>query len=86
MLAAWERADEGLGPAAEARSGHAGQFREVLAALDAGTRPPVATGESRRTMSLVAAIYASALTGRPVGPADLAPGAPFYAAMNGGIT
>ena len=42
--------------------------------------------DARRTMSLVAAIYASAFTGRPVTPADLAPGTPFYDSMNGGKT
>jgi predicted dehydrogenase len=71
-------------PGGEARSGHAGQFREVLAALGAGTRPPVGPPAARRTLSLIAAIYASAFTRRPVTPGDLAPGTPFYGAMNGG--
>jgi predicted dehydrogenase len=66
------------------RSGHAGQFREVLAALRAGRRPPVSPAESRRTLSLAAAIYASASTRQPVTPDDLAPGTPFYDRMNGG--
>jgi len=66
------------------RSGHAGQFREVLAALRAGRRPPVSPAESRRTLSLAAAMYASAFTRQPVTPDDLAPGTPFYDRMNGG--
>jgi predicted dehydrogenase len=65
-------------------SGHRGQFAEVLACLAAGRRPPVAPGESRRTLSLVAAIYAAAFTGQPVTAADLAPGSPFYDRMDGG--
>jgi predicted dehydrogenase len=81
VLTAWP--DAGAG-ASSARSGHAGQFREVLAALRGRARPPVAPGEARRTMALIAGIYASAFTGRPAGPADLAPGTPFYESMNGG--
>jgi hypothetical protein len=56
----------------------------VLACLAAGQRPPVAPGESRRTLALVAAIYAAAFTGQPVTPADLAEGSPFYDRMDGG--
>jgi predicted dehydrogenase len=67
-----------------AASGHREQFAEVLACLAAGRRPPVAPAESRRTLSLVAGIYASAFTGRPVTPADLGPSSPFYDRMDGG--
>ena len=67
-----------------APSGHREQFAEVLACLAAGRRPPVAPGESRRTLALVAGIYAAAFTGQPVTPADLAPGSPFYERMDGG--
>jgi predicted dehydrogenase len=70
--------------AGDARSGHAGQFREVVAALRGHARPPVSPADARRTMTLIAGIYASAFTGRPVIPADLAPGTPFYESMNGG--
>ena len=80
VLGAWDTA----GPGKAARSGHADQFREVLTALAAQARPPVAPAEARRTMSLAAAIYASAFTGRPVTPGDLVPGTPFHDAMNGG--
>ena len=47
-------------------------------------RPPVAPAESRRTLSLVAGIYAAAFTGQPVTPADLGPSSPFYDRMDGG--
>jgi predicted dehydrogenase len=75
----WKQDGDGI------RSGHAAQFRAVLSALRAGRRPPVSPAESRRTMSLVAAIYASAFTRRPVTPGDLASGTPFYRQMNGGL-
>ena len=44
----------------------------------------MAPDESRRTLALVAAIYAAAFTGQPVTPADLAEGSPFYDRMDGG--
>jgi predicted dehydrogenase len=78
VLKAWQHAEHGT------RSGHAAQFAHVLAALGAGRRPPVGPAEAGRTMALVAGIYASAFTGRPVTPEQLAPGTPFYARMNGG--
>ncbi len=78
VLTAWEEGENGT------KSGHAAQFREVLSSLKAGRRPPVSPRESRRTLALVAAIYASAFTGRPVAPDDLASGTPFYGQMNGG--
>ena len=83
VLAGWQ--GEPPGGRSVSRSGHHAQFREILTALRAGTRPPVETADSRRTLSLVAAIYASAFQGGcPVTPGDLAPGTPFYEAMNGG--
>ncbi|MGI5238298.1 Gfo/Idh/MocA family protein [Dactylosporangium sp. CA-139066] len=61
-------------------SGHRAQFDEVLAAVARGAPPPVEVAEARRTLALVAGIYASAFTGRPVGPGDLGP---FYHSMQG---
>jgi predicted dehydrogenase len=78
VLTTWKRAGGGL------RSGHAAQFREVLSSLREGRRPPVAPADSRRTLALVTAIYASAFTRRPVTPADLGPGTRFYGQMNAG--
>jgi predicted dehydrogenase len=75
---AWRDAAQGV------RSGHAAQFRHVLAALRDGQQPPVTPAEARRTMALVAGIYASAFTRRPVTFDDLEPASPFYGAMNGG--
>jgi predicted dehydrogenase len=83
VAAAWKHAADDDGEHAE-RSSHAAQFAVVLAALRDGRRPPVTPPEARRTMALIAGIYASAFTRRPVTPADLAPGTAFYTAMNGG--
>jgi predicted dehydrogenase len=80
----WPAPPGPAGPGPATPSGHRGQFAEVLACLAAGRRPPVAPAESRRTLSLVAAVYAAAFTGQPVTPADLAPGCPFYDRMDGG--
>jgi predicted dehydrogenase len=77
---AWKHADDADGE----RTGHAAQFEHVVAALREGRRPPVTPPEARRTMALIAGIYASSFTRRPVAPADLAPGTAFYTAMNGG--
>src|SRR5205085_3301441 len=84
VRAAWRAAGPSNDRRGDARSGHAGQFRAVLAALRGHARPPVGPADARRTMTLIAGIYASAFTGRPVIPADLAPGTPFYESMNGG--
>ena len=80
VLAAWRRGPGGT------RSGHQAQFEEVLARLAAGERPPVTPADSRRTLSLAAAVYAAAFTGQPVTPDYLAPGTPFYESMNGGMS
>ncbi|MEV0714774.1 Gfo/Idh/MocA family oxidoreductase [Asanoa sp. NPDC050611] len=78
VLSAWHGGERGV------PSGHRAQFAAVLDALEAGGRPPVTLAEARRTMRLVAAVYASAFTGRPVGPGDLGPGSPFHERMQGG--
>lgn len=67
----------------EVRSGHTAQFAAVLDALDRGERPPVALEEARSTMELIAAIYASAFTGRRIARGELAPGDPFFSSMLG---
>ncbi|GIF61794.1 Gfo/Idh/MocA family protein [Asanoa iriomotensis] len=77
VLSAWHGGERGV------PSGHKAQFAAVLDALTSGGRPPVTLAEARRTMRLVAAIYASAFTGRPIGAADLGPGSDFYERMQG---
>jgi predicted dehydrogenase len=83
IAAAWKHAAADAGGETE-RSSHAAQFARVLEAMRDGQPPPVTPPEARRTMALIAGIYASAFTRRPVTPAGLAPRAAFYTAMNGG--
>jgi predicted dehydrogenase len=78
VLAAWQAGEAGI------RSGHPAQFAEVLRCLREGTAPPVTLPDARRTLALAAGSYASAFGGGPVRPADLGPGSPFYARMDGG--
>lgn len=77
VLAAWRNGATGV------RSHHRAQFAEVVRSLRAGTPPPVTSAESRRTLRLVAGIYASAFTGRPVSPRDLTTDSPYYHRMAG---
>ncbi|MFY1670498.1 Gfo/Idh/MocA family protein [Plantactinospora sp. WMMB334] len=77
VLAAWRAGAAGV------RSSHQAQFAEVVRSLRAGTPPPVSSVEARRTMRLVAGVYASAFTRRPVGPADLTEASPFHRRMQG---
>jgi hypothetical protein len=55
----------------------------VLDSLAAGAPPPVTPEEVRPTMELVAAVYASAFTARPVRRGEIGPGSPFYSRMDG---
>ncbi|RRS02209.1 gfo/Idh/MocA family oxidoreductase [Glycomyces terrestris] len=67
-------------------SGHGAQFKLIADALDGGTAPPVPIEEARRTLELLAAIYASAFTGKRVRAGDIDPTSPFYQRMNGSGT
>ncbi|MDG4786808.1 Gfo/Idh/MocA family oxidoreductase [Micromonospora sp. WMMD1102] len=77
VLAAWRTGPAGV------RSSHQAQFAEVLRSLRGGTPPPVTSAEARRTMRLVAGVYASAFTRRPVRPDELGADSPFYRRMQG---
>jgi hypothetical protein len=55
----------------------------VLDALDAGVAPPVTLPDTRSTVEFVAALYASAFTGRPVRAGQIGPDSPFAQRMNG---
>ncbi|MFE9725847.1 Gfo/Idh/MocA family protein [Streptomyces sp. NPDC005794] len=68
---------------ADGQSGHADQVGAVLDAMDAGEPLPVPLREARDTMELVAAVYASAFTGRAVRKGEIVPGHPFYSRMDG---
>ena len=77
VRAAWAAGERGV------PSGHRAQLAAVLCSLRDRIPPPVTPAEALRTMSLVAAVYASAFTGWPVRPTDLGPDSPFYERMNG---
>ncbi|WP_171586755.1 Gfo/Idh/MocA family oxidoreductase [Arthrobacter sp. 260] len=64
-------------------SGHASQFAAVFDAIEAGEPLPATSSASRSTMELIAAIYASAFTGKPVASGEITPESPFYSAMDG---
>jgi predicted dehydrogenase len=77
VAAAWAQ-----GPPAR-RSGHGAQLAAVLDAVEAGAAPPVTVPDARATLELIAAIYASAFTGRRVARGEIGPGSPFYTRMDG---
>jgi len=77
VAAAWA-----AGPAGTP-SGHTAQFAAVLSALAAGTPPPVSLPDTRLTVELIAAIYASAFTGERVLRGDIDRDSPFYHRMSG---
>jgi predicted dehydrogenase len=76
-------ADAWAAGATGVRSGHDAQLAAVLDAVAAGTPPPVTLTDARRTVELVAAIYASAFTGRRIARGELGPDSPFYHRMDG---
>ncbi|GAB1515050.1 Gfo/Idh/MocA family protein [Actinophytocola sp. KF-1] len=77
VTAAWSEGPSGVA------SGHKAQFAAVLDAMSAGVAPPVTLPETRRTVELIAAIYASAFTGARVRRGELTPDSPFYHRMDG---
>lgn len=77
VAAAWAAGPTGV------RSGHDAQLGAVLDALAAGTPPPVSLVDTRATVELIAATYASAFTGDRVRAGDLGPDSPFYRRMDG---
>ncbi|TDV51064.1 Gfo/Idh/MocA family protein [Actinophytocola oryzae] len=64
-------------------SGHKTQYAAVLSAIESGVEPPVSLADTRPTVELVAAIYASAFTGTRVRRGELGPDSPFYHRMAG---
>jgi predicted dehydrogenase len=77
VTSAWDEGPSGT------PSGHKAQFAAVLSALSSNTPPPVSLADTRRTVELIAAIYASAFTGTRIRRGDLGPDSPFYQRMNG---
>ncbi|MDQ3627229.1 MAG: Gfo/Idh/MocA family oxidoreductase [Actinomycetota bacterium] len=77
VATAWKAGSHGV------VSSHEAQFRAVVQSLRGGSAPPVTTADARRTMQLVAGIYASAFQRRWIRPTDLGPDSPFYSRMDG---
>lgn len=77
VAAAWAEGPKGQ------KSGHQAQFARIFDALDAGTTPPVSTSDARATLELIAGIYASGFTRRPIARSEIGPGSPFYERMDG---
>ncbi|ADB33344.1 oxidoreductase domain protein [Kribbella flavida DSM 17836] len=77
VAAAWA-----VGPAGRPSS-HGAQVSSVLDALDAGETPPVPLRTARATLELVAAIYRSAFTRRPVLRGEISADDPFTQRMDG---
>lgn len=78
VLAAWRERPSGQA------SGHLAQYLAVLRAIELDEPVPVTTAEARSTLELVAAVYASAFTARPVRRGEIVAGTPFYDRMQGG--
>lgn len=74
---AWSQGPSGSG------SGHGAQFTVIMDAVERDEPLPVTLREARRTLELIAAIYASAFTGTRVAAGELSEGSPFYRSMKG---
>ncbi len=70
---------------ADVPSNHGAQLSQLVDDLLAGRTHDTTLASTRPTMELVSAVYASAITGRPVNRTDLVPGHPFYSALHGGV-
>lgn len=64
-------------------SGHAAQFKVILDKLAAGQTPPVSAAEAYSTMELIAAIYGSAISKKPVSRNQIDESDAFFSRMDG---
>ncbi|WP_350277968.1 Gfo/Idh/MocA family oxidoreductase [Kribbella sp. HUAS MG21] len=64
-------------------SNHEAQLGHLVDDLLSGRPHETTLAATRPTMEFVTALYASAITGKPVDRADLTPGHPFYQALHG---
>lgn len=69
-------------PPDDTTSSHAAQLATLVACLRSGIRPPASGPDGRRSLELIAGIYASATVGRAVCRTELVPGRPFYDSMD----
>jgi predicted dehydrogenase len=77
VLAQWEALP------AEVPSSHVTQLAAFLDSMQRGERPPVSGPDVRGTIEFLAALYKSAITGRPVHRGTITPDDPFYHRMCG---
>ncbi|MBC9728777.1 Gfo/Idh/MocA family oxidoreductase [Streptomyces sp. TRM68367] len=70
-------------PLDDEASSHAAQLRVLLRSLRTGQRPEASGNDGRRVLAFIAALYESAMTGRPVTPDMITQDNPFYHSMNG---
>ncbi|QNE16894.1 Gfo/Idh/MocA family oxidoreductase [Kribbella qitaiheensis] len=66
-------------------SNHEAQLNRLVDDLLSGDTHDTTLTNTRPTMEFVTALYASAITGRPIHRADLTAGHPFYQALHGGV-
>ena len=66
-------------------SNHAAQITRLVDDLLAGRTHQTTLASTRSTLEFVTAVYASALLGTTILRAELVPGHPFYADLNGGM-
>lgn len=61
---------------------HRSQLRSILAARRDGREPDVTATDARGTLEFLTALYKSSAVGMPVARGDIAPGDPFYEALD----
>lgn len=64
-------------------SSHQGQLVAVLDALEREEAPPVTLADAEGTMEFIAALYASAFTGKRIKRGEIGPNSPFSRRMDG---
>jgi predicted dehydrogenase len=77
-IAAWRTPDR------DVTSSHTALLADLLDAYELGERPETSGAGGRQTLELIAALYKSAFTGRPVRRGAIDQTDPFYWHMNGG--
>jgi predicted dehydrogenase len=70
-------------PTEDVASSHTAQLSQLLAAYRARRRPSASGDDGRRVLDLIAALYASAASGRAVRRGDITRTSPYYSTMSG---
>ncbi|GAA3447847.1 Gfo/Idh/MocA family protein [Planomonospora venezuelensis] len=80
----WSSTSPLWNPPHDVPSGHGAQLGPLLDAFERGERPPASGPDGRRAMEFATALYASAVTARPVRRGEITPDSPFYHRLDGG--